>query len=171
VKLHYKMWSSLRNKIFDSELSFQCGKSSCNAAEGGHDGLCMQLGCRKYTCRTLVRKRSSFRRHTDRKLSSWCWRSICSRDMNWLTWLTMRSTGWFLSGRIVFHFQKDCWFFSQLTVVCYLLGHLFICRHLVAGSLCESVSWLSSSSYMALQPISGLVLFIRFRNLTLINGW
>jgi hypothetical protein len=30
----------------------------------------------------------------------------------------------------------------------------------------------SSSSYMALQPISGLgLLFMRFRNLTLIDGW
>jgi hypothetical protein len=34
--------------------------------------------------------------------------------------------------------------------------------------------WLndSSSSYMALQPISGLgILFMMFRNLTLIDGW
>jgi hypothetical protein len=30
----------------------------------------------------------------------------------------------------------------------------------------------SSSSYMALQPISGFgLLFMRFRNLTLIDGW
>jgi hypothetical protein len=32
--------------------------------------------------------------------------------------------------------------------------------------------WLSSSSDMALQPISGLgLLFMRFRNLTLIDNW
>jgi hypothetical protein len=38
--------------------------------------------------------------------------------------------------------------------------------------LWRATSSSSSSSYMALQPISGLgLLFMRFRNLTLIDGW
>jgi hypothetical protein len=40
---------------------------------------------------------------------------------------------------------------------------------LLAGRLKR---FISSSSYMALQPISGLgLLFMRFSNLTLIDGW